>query len=63
MWCSCPGSAAADRVVFVAATNRVDAMDAALRRPGRFDRELEIGVPSPTGRLEILRWALQMLLS
>lgn len=41
----------------LAATNRLDAVDAALRRPGRFDRELEVGVPSPAARLEILRRA------
>ena len=45
----------ADGVVVLAATNRVDTIDAALRRPGRFDVEMEIGVPSPSGRLEILR--------
>ena len=44
-----------DRVVVIAATNRPEAMDAALRRPGRFDTELEIGVPSPAQRAEILR--------
>jgi transitional endoplasmic reticulum ATPase len=37
------------------ATNRVDAIDAALRRPGRFDREIEIGVPSEPDRIEILK--------
>lgn len=42
------------RVVVIAATNRVDAIDPALRRPGRFDRELEIGIPDTLGRLEIL---------
>jgi transitional endoplasmic reticulum ATPase len=42
--------------VVLAATNRLDALDEALRRPGRFDRELEVGVPSPAGRMEILRW-------
>jgi transitional endoplasmic reticulum ATPase len=42
-------------VIVIAATNRVDAVDPALRRPGRFDREIEIGVPDETGREEILR--------
>ena len=41
-------------VVVIAATNRPDAMDEALRRPGRFDREIVIGVPDETGRREIL---------
>ena len=38
----------------IAATNRPDAIDEALRRPGRFDREIVIGVPDETGRREIL---------
>ena len=42
-------------VVVLAATNRPEAVDAALRRPGRFDRELEVGVPSPAARADILR--------
>jgi transitional endoplasmic reticulum ATPase len=41
-------------VVVIGATNRVDALDPALRRPGRFDREIEIGVPDEAGRREIL---------
>jgi transitional endoplasmic reticulum ATPase len=41
-------------VVVVGATNRVDAVDPALRRGGRFDREIEIGVPDRAGRREIL---------
>lgn len=41
-------------VVVIAATNRVDAIDEALRRPGRFDREIVIGVPDQEGRREIL---------
>jgi transitional endoplasmic reticulum ATPase len=41
-------------VVVIGATNRVDALDEALRRPGRFDREIVIGVPDVTGRREIL---------
>ncbi|HID17982.1 TPA: AAA family ATPase, partial [Candidatus Bathyarchaeota archaeon] len=43
------------RVVVMAATNRPNALDPALRRPGRFDREIEIGVPDKQGRLEILQ--------
>lgn len=43
------------QVVVIGATNRVDAIDAALRRPGRFDREIEIGVPSEVDRIEILK--------
>ena len=43
-------------VVVIAATNRIAALDSALRRPGRFDRELEVAVPSPAERLDILRW-------
>src|SRR2546428_505934 len=41
--------------VGVGATNRPNALDPALRRPGRFDREIEIGVPDRDGRLEILQ--------
>ena len=43
------------QVIVIGATNRPDAIDPALRRPGRFDREIEIGVPSEVDRLEILR--------
>jgi len=43
------------KVVVIGATNRVNAIDPALRRPGRFDRELEIGVPDREGRLEVLQ--------
>jgi transitional endoplasmic reticulum ATPase len=42
------------KLIVIAATNRVDALDPALRRPGRFDREIEIGVPDRDGREEIL---------
>ena len=41
-------------VIVIAATNREEAVDPALRRPGRFDREIEIGAPTSEGRLEIL---------
>jgi transitional endoplasmic reticulum ATPase len=48
------GLKARGQVVVIGATNRVNALDPALRRPGRFDREIEIGVPDETGRLEVL---------
>merc|ERR1711912_176160 len=43
------------QVVVIGATNRPNTIEAALRRFGRFDRELDIGVPDDNGRLEILR--------
>jgi transitional endoplasmic reticulum ATPase len=43
------------KVVVIGATNRPDALDPALRRPGRFDREIEIGVPNRESRLEVLQ--------
>jgi transitional endoplasmic reticulum ATPase len=43
------------QVVVIGATNRPDALDQALRRPGRFDREIEIGVPDKDGRMEVLQ--------
>ncbi len=43
------------RVVVIGATNRPNAIDPALRRPGRFDREIQIGVPGKKARLEILK--------
>ncbi|MEM3538746.1 MAG: CDC48 family AAA ATPase [Nitrososphaerales archaeon] len=43
------------RVVVIGATNRPESIDPALRRPGRFDREVEIGVPNADARLEILQ--------
>ncbi len=48
------GLAARSNLVVIAATNRPDAIDEALRRPGRFDREIVIGVPDAKGRREIL---------
>jgi len=42
-------------VIVIGATNRPDSIDPALRRPGRFDREIEISVPNAKGRLEILQ--------
>ena len=41
-------------VIVIGATNRVDSLDSALRRGGRFDREIEIGVPGEAGRREVL---------
>ena len=43
------------KVVVIGATNRPDSIDPALRRPGRFDREIEIGVPNRQSRLEVLQ--------
>jgi len=43
------------QVIVMAATNRPNALDPALRRPGRFDREIEIPLPNEDGRLEILQ--------
>jgi transitional endoplasmic reticulum ATPase len=48
------GLSSRGKVVVIGATNRVNAIDPALRRPGRFDREIELGVPDKEGRLEIL---------
>lgn len=52
---SMDGLVARGDVVVIAATNRPDAIDPALRRPGRFDREIQIGVPDKKGRTEILQ--------
>src|SRR5579864_4258707 len=49
------GLEARGKVIVISATNRPNALDPALRRPGRFDREIEIGVPDQKGRLEILQ--------
>jgi len=43
------------QVVVIAATNRQNTIDGALRRFGRFDREIDIGVPDEIGRTEIMR--------
>ncbi len=48
------GLSSRGKVVVIGATNRVNAIDPAVRRPGRFDREIELGVPDRNGRLEIL---------
>src|SRR5919108_2673083 len=49
------GLEARGKVIVIAATNRPNAIDPALRRPGRFDREIEIKVPDRRGRFEILQ--------
>ncbi|GMG14954.1 unnamed protein product [Aspergillus oryzae] len=49
------GMKARSNVVVMAATNRPNSIDPALRRFGRFDREVDIGIPDPTGRLEIMQ--------
>jgi transitional endoplasmic reticulum ATPase len=49
------GMSSRGKVVVIGATNRINAIDPALRRPGRFDREIEIGVPDRNGRLEVLQ--------
>nr|CAG8474978.1 6750_t:CDS:2 [Entrophospora candida] len=49
------GMKARSNIVVMAATNRPNSIDPALRRFGRFDREIDIGIPDPVGRLEILR--------
>ena len=49
------GLEARGNVIIIAATNRPEAVDPALRRPGRFDREIEITLPDKQGRLEILQ--------
>src|SRR5712692_4983357 len=49
------GLEARGKVIVIAATNRPNALDPALRRPGRFDREIEIKIPDKKGRYEILQ--------
>ncbi|KTW27984.1 cell division control protein 48 [Pneumocystis carinii B80] len=49
------GMKARSNVIVMAATNRPNSIDPALRRFGRFDREIDISIPDPTGRLEILQ--------
>lgn len=48
------GISSRGKLVVIGATNRPNAIDPALRRPGRFDREIEIGIPDEKGRLDIL---------
>ena len=49
------GMEARGNVIVISATNRVNSLDEALRRPGRFDREIEIGVPDKKGRKDIMQ--------
>jgi transitional endoplasmic reticulum ATPase len=49
------GMAGRGKVVVIGATNRVNALDPALRRPGRFDREIELPIPDKDGRFEIIQ--------
>jgi transitional endoplasmic reticulum ATPase len=49
------GLEARGKLVVIGATNRPNALDLALRRPGRFDREIEIGIPNQEGRFDILQ--------
>lgn len=49
------GLKSSSHVIVMAATNRPNSIDSALRRFGRFDREIDIGIPDATGRLEVLR--------
>jgi cell division protease FtsH len=49
------GFGGGDQVVIIGATNRLDTLDPALLRPGRFDRQIFVGPPDVTGRLEILK--------
>ncbi|HZF66778.1 MAG TPA: AAA family ATPase [Gemmatirosa sp.] len=49
------GMAGSEGVVWMAATNREDMLDPAVRRPGRFDRVVEVGLPTATDRLDILK--------
>lgn len=55
------GGGEAVKVVVVAATNRPNAVDGALRRPGRFDREIEVGIPDVDSRREILEVLMKEL--
>ena len=57
------GLQARGQVIVIAATNRPDAIDQALRRPGRFDREIEIGIPDREGRREFFKFILEECLS
>ncbi|CAG8789020.1 9741_t:CDS:2, partial [Racocetra persica] len=50
-----------DKIVVIGATNRPNALDEVLRRPGRFDHEIEIGIPNATSRFSILLTLLQKI--
>ncbi len=52
---SMDGINSSSKIVVIAATNRVDSIDEALRRPGRFDQEIEVGIPGVPQRLAILK--------
>ncbi|KAI8929625.1 P-loop containing nucleoside triphosphate hydrolase protein [Entophlyctis helioformis] len=56
-----PDPLTSPRFVVIGATNRPNAIDDALRRPGRFDREVEIGIPNAAGRFEILQAVLKSI--
>ena len=49
------GTKGRGHIIVIGATNRPNSLDSALRRFGRFDREIDIGVPDEIGRLEIMR--------
>jgi ribosome biogenesis ATPase len=49
-------------VIVIGATNRPDSIDPALRRAGRFDREIAIGVPDEAGRAKYVRAVFQLIL-
>ncbi|GAM23714.1 hypothetical protein SAMD00019534_068890, partial [Acytostelium subglobosum LB1] len=55
------GIETANKVVVIGCTNRPDSIDSALRRPGRFDREIEIGIPNASNREEILKIFLKRI--
>ena len=50
-----------DGVIVIAATNRADVLDKALLRPGRFDRQVQVGLPDIKGREQILRVHMKKL--